>query len=308
VAQYVLAEQRGEKAAQPTPTLESARKPGLSQVLAGVVGMPAEKLTTERRLDEIGLDPLRQLQLGRAVEDRLGKFLDDGKIGPDTTVGELESLLTSENTGGEHLYPLWPFSRRIRAVRSLLQWPIFTAINGINRPRIEGQEHVDHLRAPAIFVLKYVSLLDAPFALDALPERFRGRVGISTTWKNDRRRRWVAATVGLIFNSFRYSPNGSLHATLVHASGLLDHGWSVLFLVRDSDGAVERGIGLLATEFNVPVVPITLTGLERHIPLLRIPHRGSVTVTFGGRFHSGQSPPDARETPAQVPALKEVAP
>jgi 1-acyl-sn-glycerol-3-phosphate acyltransferase len=92
--------------------------------------------------------------------------------------------------------------------------------------------------------------------------------------------------VALVFNSFRYSSSGSLHATLVHASGLLDHRWSILFLVRghpSTNGlarSMYRGISLLAAEFGVPVVPTHITGLERHIPLLRIPYRDSVTVRF----------------------------
>jgi long-chain acyl-CoA synthetase len=289
VATYVLAEQRGEKAAQPAQTLQSSRKPSPVQVLSGVLSRPAEALTPEMRLEELGLDAVQRLKLGRAVEDRLGKFLDDARIGPETTVGDLEGLLSSEHPGGEHHYPLWPFSHRIRSLRSLLQKPIFAAIGTINRPRIEGLEHLEKLKHPAIFVMKYDSLLDAPFALDAMPDRIRKRMGISTTWKTDRTSRAIAALVELVFNSFRYSPSGSLHATLVHASGLLDHGWSVLFLVREGTGngrsaALERGIGLLAGEFRVPVVPITVSGLERHVPLLGIPHRDSVTVTFGKPF------------------------
>ncbi|HEX8919304.1 MAG TPA: AMP-binding protein, partial [Chloroflexota bacterium] len=290
VATYVLAEQRGEKATVPPHILQSSKKPTLIQVLAGVVGTSADELTPQTKLRDLGLDAVQRVRLERAVEDGLGKFIDDARIGPDTTVGDLDSLLSSENPGGEHLYPLWPFSHRIRFLRSLLQLPIFGAIGIINRPRIEGQEHLENLSLPAIFVMDYESYLDAPFVLDALPGRIRQRTGISTSWKTDSRSRWIAALVAFVFNSFRYSPTGSLHASLVHASGLLDHGWSILFLLRDHtaqtpgdsppSGSISRGIGLLAAEFEVPVVPIRITGLERSMPLLRIPYRDSVTVRF----------------------------
>ena len=286
VAKYVLAEGRGEKVTEPQPTLQSSRKPMLIQVLADVVGRAPDEVTPETKLEDLGLDAVRLIQLGRAVEDRLGKFIDDSRIGPDTTVGDLEPLLSSENPGGEHLYPLWPFSPKIRTVRSLVQMPIFGAIGVINRPRVLGREHLEELELPAIFVMDCESYLDAPFALDALPGRIRQRVGISTAWKTDRKSRLVGTIVAFFFNSFRFSPSGSLHATLVHASGLLDHRWSILFLLRGGKsrhglaGTVGRGIGLLAAEFGVPVIPIHITGLERHIPLLHIPHRDSVTVRF----------------------------
>jgi long-chain acyl-CoA synthetase len=287
VAKFVLSEQRGEKVTQPQQTLQPARKPGLLQVLAGVVGKPANELMPETKLEDLGLDALRQLRLQRAVEDRLGMFIDDSRIGPDSTVADLELLLSSENPGGEHLYPLWPFSHRIRLVRSLLQMPIFGTIGVANRPRILGREHLEGIRLPAIFVMDYGSYLDAPFALDALPGRVRQRTGISTTWKTDRKSRWVASLVAFFFNSFRYPPSGSLHATLVHASGLLDHQWSILFLLRGNaptngqSGSINRGIGLLATEFGAPVVPIHITGLGRHIPFVHLPYSNSVTVRFG---------------------------
>jgi long-chain acyl-CoA synthetase len=284
VAKYVLAEQRGEKVAEPQQTLQSSRRPNLIEVLADVVGRPADQLTTETKLENLGLDAVRRIDLGRAVEDRLGKFIDDARIGPDTTVGDLEPLLSSENR--EHMYPLWPFSRKIRFVRSLMQMPILGAIGVINRPHILGREHLEQLELPAIFLMDYESYLDAPFALDALPDRIRHRLGISTAWKTDHESRWIGMMVALVFNSFRYSSSGSLHATLVHASGLLDHRWSILFLVRghpSTNGlarSMYRGISLLAAEFGVPVVPTHITGLERHIPLLRIPYRDSVTVRF----------------------------
>jgi long-chain acyl-CoA synthetase len=284
VTKYVLAEQRGQKSSSTADTASSvSKKPQMSQVLARVLGRPIGELTPEIKLEEAGLDAMRRIHLGRAVEDRLGKFIDDSRIGPDTTVGDLETLLSSEHPGGEHTYPLWPFSHRIRFVRSLIQMPIFGAIGAINRPRIVGRERLDAIELPAIFVMRYRSYLDAPFALDALPDRIRRRVGISTTWKTDRKTRWAGALVAFFFNSFRYSPSGSLHATLVHASGLLDHRWSILLLVREDSSSRDliRGVGPLAAEFEVPVVPIHMTGLERRIPLLNIPHRDSVTVTFG---------------------------
>jgi long-chain acyl-CoA synthetase len=285
VAKYVLAEQRGEKAEAPEQTLQTSIRPKLMQVVADVVDRPAGELKPEMKLEELGIDAVGCMRLGQAVEDRLGKFVDDSRIGPDTTIGDLESLLSSHNP--EHLYPLWPFSHVIRAARSVAQMPIFAAIGAINRPHILGRERLEGLKLPAIFVTDYENYLAAPFVLDALPNQIRGRIGISTAWKAGHESRLVASMVELFFNSFRHSPAGSLHATLVHPSGLLDHGWSILFLLRDEvsmngrAGTIYPGIGLLAAEFGVPVVPINVTGLERHMPLLPIPHRDSVTVEFG---------------------------
>lgn len=287
VATYVLTERRGETLPQPDQSLQSAHKPQLIQIVADVLGKPADQLAPHVKLEDVGLDAARRIQLGRAVEDRLGMFVDDANIGRETTVGMLESLVTSRNPAGEYLYPLWPFSYKIRFLRALLQAPLFGAIETINRPRIVGQQRVRHLDSPAIFVTEYSSYLRAPFALAALPGPVRQRVGISTTWRAGHTSRLLGAAVAFLFNSFRYSPSGSLHTTLVHAAGLLDHRWSILFLLRDDPNDPDvvanayRGIGLLAVEFDVPVVPIHIAGLERHRKLLPLPRRDTVTVEFG---------------------------
>lgn len=287
VAKAVLAGQRGDKVSAPPQTLQSSKKPTLIQVLAEVVGKPTAELTAETRLAAIGLDAARQIRLGRAVEDRLGKFIDESRIGPQTSVADLESLLCAENPGGEHPYPLWPFSHRIRSVRSLLQAPLFAAQRSIVRPRILGRECLEGLKLPAIFVMEYSSVLDAPFVLATMPPQIRERIGISTTWKTERTSQWIDAAVAFFFNSFRYSQSGSRHATLVHASGLLDHRWSILFMLRGDPTPPAHGvsittsIGLLAAEFGVPVVPIQIMGLDSKRPFWRLPRPGTVTVQFG---------------------------
>lgn len=286
VAKYVLEKKEDTKATSLQGTPQPSRKPTVAQVLAGVLGKPAGELKPAVKLTDLGVDDVQRLELERAVEDKLGKFIDDSRIGADTTVGDLELLQSSENPGGEHLYPLWPFSQRIRFLRSLVHRPIFAAIEAINRPRVLGRERLENLQLPAIFVMDYGSYLDAPFVFDALPSRIRDHIGISTTWKTRHESRWAATAAELFFNSFRYPAAGSLHTALVHASGLLDHGWSILFLLRDSssaNGTTDRligGIALLAAEFDVPVVPVHVSGLEPTIPVLHIPHRRSVTLEF----------------------------
>ena len=78
------------------------------------------------------------------------------------------------------------------------------------------------------------------------------------------------------------------------------------------DKSIHRGIGLLASEFGVPVIPIRITGLERRIRLLPIPHRDSVTIQFGEPIMStlGASYKDmeaALQTEMSPVSLKAVA-
>jgi 1-acyl-sn-glycerol-3-phosphate acyltransferase len=68
----------------------------------------------------------------------------------------------------------------------------------------------------------------------------------------------------------------------------VDHGWSILIFPEGTetpDGTIQpfkAGIGLLASELNIPVVPIRLDGLfelkqQRNL----FPRPGTVSITFG---------------------------
>jgi long-chain acyl-CoA synthetase len=68
----------------------------------------------------------------------------------------------------------------------------------------------------------------------------------------------------------------------------VDHGWSILIFpegIETRDGQLQpfkAGIGLLASELNVPVIPIRLRGLFelKQQRQLFVP-AGTVSVTFG---------------------------
>jgi 1-acyl-sn-glycerol-3-phosphate acyltransferase len=101
-------------------------------------------------------------------------------------------------------------------------------------------------------------------------------------------RRWLGVTVGLLLNAFPFSRTTAVRPTLEHCAGLLDQGWSILLYpegTRSTTGRLgpfKSGVGLLAVDLEVPVVPIHVQGLERILPKGRtVPRRGSVRVAFG---------------------------
>jgi long-chain acyl-CoA synthetase len=75
---------------------------------------------------------------------------------------------------------------------------------------------------------------------------------------------------------------------LDHCADLLDGGWSLLLYPEGTRtrtgqiGPFREGVGLLAVELGVPVVPIRVDGLYNVLPKGRIlPHRGPATVWIG---------------------------
>ncbi|MGB5933698.1 MAG: lysophospholipid acyltransferase family protein, partial [Anaerolineae bacterium] len=76
--------------------------------------------------------------------------------------------------------------------------------------------------------------------------------------------------------------------SMEHAVDLIDRGWSVLIYpegTRSLSGEMQPfkpGVGLLAVELGVPVVPIHLRGLYAILAKgSSVPRRGPVNVTIG---------------------------
>ena len=79
-----------------------------------------------------------------------------------------------------------------------------------------------------------------------------------------------------------------MHQLLKHCGDLVDAGWSVLIYrqgIRSPTGKLQpfrSGIGVLASQLHVPVVPISITGTYRILPKGKTwPRRGPVGVSFG---------------------------
>jgi len=98
----------------------------------------------------------------------------------------------------------------------------------------------------------------------------------------------LGSAVALLLNAFPFSRTSAVRPTLEHCARLLDQQWSILLYpegTRSLTGAIgqfKAGVGLLAVELEVPVVPVHLQGLQQILPKGRIiPRRGPVTVNLG---------------------------
>ena len=117
-----------------------------------------------------------------------------------------------------------------------------------------------------------------------------------------------------LFNVFPLPQRSGFLQSFTFAGNLADRGWNVLVFPEGKtteDGNIapfRSGIGLLAKQLNLPIVPIYLRGLfdlRQHERILARP--GHVQVTIGAPVHiaSGQNADDiARELERRVRELQ----
>ncbi len=296
----------------------------LWQLLAQVSGRSVteiEALSLEAELSSgLGLDSLGRVSLTSALEDRFQLELDDAAITPQTTLRELERMVALDvpamaGSGATlaapkriYPYPHWAMNRLTWLVRMFWYYVlILPETRLLCWTRTRGQENLRGLHEPALFVCNHISMVDHGLILAALPWRFRHRLAIAMDGERLRsfrypdvalpwwRRWWLRVQYVLVvtcFNVFPLPHQSGFRRSFEYAGAAIERGYSVLVFPEGrvtTDGTMRPfmpGIGLLAKDLNVSVVPIRIDGLyevkvRRRRWFGRGAAPGTVTLTFG---------------------------
>lgn len=266
--------------------------------LARFAGMKAGQIRPSMALGAgLGLDSLGVVDLLTAMNVQLGVNVDGFLADETTTVEELAAQLRREQQPRRkrparpaYRAGRWPLSRPVVAIRAALQLLLLQPLLGVlSRRRVHGLERLRRMEGPALFVANHLSLLDNPAVMVSLPWRWRLRLATAASDEvlDDRGKtqRFLAI---LISNAFPLSQTRSVRRSIQYCRELTGQGWSLLYFpegMRSDDGSIlpfKRGVGLLAVELEVPVVPVHLKGTDEVMPKGGSrPRRGIIEVRFG---------------------------
>jgi long-chain acyl-CoA synthetase len=281
----------------------------------------------------LSLSSLDRVELMSALEERFHVELSETGFAQAKTVADVERLLEQPcSRRAEYIYPRWAQREPVRwlrlAVYYALAWP---ATKILGHPRIVGRENLDDLRGPLLVISNHITRrADIGLVLAALPARFRHRLTTAMggeTVENMRRppRDWFVAKrwgyqlgywlVTALFNVFPLPQFSGFRESFRFAGESVDRGYSVLVfpegVVNNSeDGRMapfQSGIGLLAENLGLPVVPMRLDGVwQMKRERRRLAHFGEITVRIGApvSFAPGTAPEEiARRLEATVKSL-----
>jgi len=209
-----------------------------------------------------------------------------------------------------------PWALRAPAVwlRAALQAGlIFPLLGLVCRPwRVEGVEHLCGLQPPLLFAARHTSHLDTPSLLRALPPHLRHRTAVAAAADYFYASAPLGALATLLFNTFPFPRHARARAGLERAAALLQAGWCVLLYpqgTRCPPGvslSCKGGIGLLARDGAIAIVPVAALGAEHLLPRGRLlPRRGPLTVRFGPALHVAPDA-DPRATATRVGSALEA--
>ena len=269
---------------------------------------------------ELNLSSLDRVELLSALEERFHVELNETAFANAKTIADVERVLQQPAARRtEYTYPRWTQSEPIRwlrlAVYYALVWP---ATQILGHPRIVGRENLRGLRGPALIISNHITRrADIGLILAALPARYRHCLAAAMggeSLQNMRRpprdwffaKRW-AYQLGYwlatsLFNVFPLPQFSGFRESFRFAGESVDRGYSVLVFpegeVNNSkDGRMapfRSGIGLLAENLGIPIIPMRLDGVwQMKREHRRLAHFGEITVRIGSpvTFAPG-TPPD----------------
>jgi long-chain acyl-CoA synthetase len=210
---------------------------------------------------------------------RAADVAEDGPVAEQSA--EVQSTLR-EPGALEHVYPRWPWVWPIRMIRiAFIEVVMRPLIWLLAAPRVVRQS--DELpQGPVLVIANHVTAYDAALVLYALPGRLRRQMASAMSGEMlldlRRGRNQDSALLNLLapvaywlvtalFNVFPLPRLRGFRRSFAHAGEAMDRGYSVLIFpegTRSRDGKLHPfrpGVGLLAQESRVPVVPVALIGL-----------------------------------------------
>jgi long-chain acyl-CoA synthetase len=278
----------------------------LAELIARVTGRPPAALRPEATLAaDLNLSSIDRVALLSAIEDRYQVDLSEARFTEAVTVGEIEQMLRQPALPrSEFVLPRWaqrwPVTWLRGLVYYLLVWP---ATMLLARPAIRGREHLRGVRGPVLVISNHITRADIGFLLAALPPRIRHRLAVAMEGERLRDMRnpppGRSGLRGLVdrlsyylvvalFNVFPLPIRAGFRESFRYAGECADRGYSLLVfpegrLTRDGKiGEFRTGIGILARNLRLPVVPMRIDGLfELKQKRQRFARPGTVRVTIG---------------------------
>jgi long-chain acyl-CoA synthetase len=260
-----------------------ARTAGIADLVARIRGRAGGFSSGANLESDLHLSSLDRVELLGALEDRYQVDLNETRFAEARTVGELETMVRASSTvRSKFAFPRWAQRWPVTWIRAffyyLLTWP---ATHLMAHPRVFGRENLRDVKGPALIISNHVIYLDVGFVLVALPPRLRHRLAVAMGGERlaeMRRppsewfflRRWLDRMkyflVVSLFNAFPLPKRSGFRESFRFAGDLADRRWSILVFPEGDltpDGKVQPfrgGVGLLASNLRLPVVPMRIDG------------------------------------------------
>lgn len=274
---------------------------------------PLARFSSETSLSS--LSSLDRVELLSALEHRYNLEINEAAFANLNSIADLQKMITqpakqyaaAQSSQREFHYPRWAQREPVLLFRLIVYYTlVWPATQILAHPKIVGHQHLENVMSPAIVISNHITRrADIGLILAALPARFRHRLATAMggetlvrmrtpprTWFFLKRRVYQLGywLVTALFNVFPLPQFSGFRQSFRFAGESVDRGYSVLIFPEgevnnsaDSGmAAFQSGIGLLAQNLGLPIIPMRLDGVwQMKQERRRLAHRNEITVHIG---------------------------
>jgi len=276
-------------------------KEKLIKILSELLETSPNKISEKTPLVSLGMDSIKRINLAIKIEETydLEEF-DEDSIDEKTTPHILRNLIEKSKENKYETGINFLNSHYFTPLRFVLQELAFGISSLFYSRKVQGIENLPY-NGPVIFIANHVSILDTFSIFKSLPVNYR-----LTTYPAgakdfffEGKYSWLGIPARLLFNTFSFSRTSSIKQSLRDSGKLVSKGRNLLIYpegTRSKTGKLlpfKPGIGILAWNLEVPIIPIKTHGLYEILPRDKIiPRRAPLKISIGAPliFNKTQSP------------------
>jgi long-chain acyl-CoA synthetase len=289
----------------------------LATLISSITRRPQQRLDPQARLDsDLNLGSLDRVELLSALEDRYQIDLSETSFSNVSTVGDLERMLKGEPAPrAVYHYPAWVQRWPTTWIRLFIHYLLLRpAMLLLGWPRIIGRENLRGVKGPVLVICNHIGDVDIGFVLAALPGRLRHSLATAAGGEALEALRTPPAArhfllrvfdriewfLGVsLLNLFPLPRAAGFRESFAFAGASVDRGYSILVFPEGrhtTDGKINpfrSGIGLLANNLRIPIVPMRIDGLfelKQAGRRMTLPHRITVRIGAPLEFQPDTSP------------------
>ena len=269
----------------------SVKADAVTDIIRLSLGNPKAHINETDRLADVGLDSLRRLNVVALIEEQLGITIPEESVTGTTIVSDLRKLISSGNlVERQQHFSTWQFNKWVRLAGNGVRESVIRFIIRIwVKLKIEGRNELNGLKTPAIFIFNHADDFDGPVIFKSLPHYIRKRLAAAAAEDAMLEHKVLSLIVRFGFAGFYFSRHEPYMPSLEYVGKMIDQGWSVVLAPEgrlSTNGKLQpfkSGIGLLAVNLGVPIIPMKTFGLSGTVPLhAKWPKKHSrVTVRIG---------------------------
>jgi long-chain acyl-CoA synthetase len=268
----------------------------LKQIICDVVKVSPEKVTINSNLyNDLGIDSLMKVEALVAIHKKLNIDIPDRLSYEINTFGDLVKFAreykagrSGDETGvNEEIDDFIKNSAVCKITHNAAYFFFKTLFKLYFRKRVFGLQNIP-AQSSFIIAANHSSLLDFPLILTSLPFKKMKNTFAPAAKDYFYAKKYRKATVEFLFNTFPFERMGDFMKGLKICEALIKNGYAIILfpegarVMQDSLQPFKPGVGTLALNLAVPILPVYIKGAFAALPkgkLLPLPEK--VEIHFG---------------------------